>query len=330
MASRVSLYVVTALAASAGLALLPAAPLALRDRVPDPLASHWGVDGTPDGSASFTSWLVLVGAVWLIFCGGALAVGLRGWGRRRVRAWTGATLGFGAGVTAGAVAATLGANLDRATWREAGGLGGGTMALVLLGAAAVAGVGWLLGNVGSDRLGTPPPAATPRMDPRADAVGAGRRPVWIGYAHSRWAVWLCGAMAVAGVVGALSAVLLPEPLTPGRPLALPLLALVLSGLAGLTLSSARVTVDGRGLTVAFGPLGWPVRRIPVARVSSAWAEDRSPSQVGGWGYRVRGDGTTVMLRGGECLVVQHDGGARFAVSVDDAERGAALLNALRE
>jgi hypothetical protein len=47
------------------------------------------------------------------------------------------------------------------------------------------------------------------------------------------------------------------------------------------------------------------------------------------GYRVSGLGTTVMLRSGECLVVRtRDKGREFAVSVDDAERGAALLNAL--
>ncbi len=41
-----------------------------------------------------------------------------------------------------------------------------------------------------------------------------------------------------------------------------------------------------------------------------------------------GLGTTVMLRSGECLVVRTIKGKDFAVSVDDAERGAALLNSL--
>lgn len=36
-----------------------------------------------------------------------------------------------------------------------------------------------------------------------------------------------------------------------------------------------------------------------------------------------------MLRGGECLVIRPSKGREFAVSVDDAERGAALLNSLR-
>ncbi|WP_328793045.1 MULTISPECIES: hypothetical protein [unclassified Streptomyces] len=39
-------------------------------------------------------------------------------------------------------------------------------------------------------------------------------------------------------------------------------------------------------------------------------------------------GTTLMLRSGECLVIHVRRGGEFAVSVDDAERGAVLLNAL--
>ncbi|GGR82660.1 hypothetical protein Snoj_40460 [Streptomyces nojiriensis] len=45
-------------------------------------------------------------------------------------------------------------------------------------------------------------------------------------------------------------------------------------------------------------------------------------------YRLSGLGTTVMLRSGECLVIHPRRGREFAVSMDDAERGAALLSAL--
>lgn len=76
-------------------------------------------------------------------------------------------------------------------------------------------------------------------------------------------------------------------------------------------------------------LGRPVRRWQAAEIESARAENRTPAQAGGWGYRLGGLGTTVMLRGGECLVIRMRGkGEEFAVSMDDAERGAALLNAL--
>ncbi|MYS57046.1 DUF1648 domain-containing protein, partial [Streptomyces sp. SID6013] len=89
-------------------------------------------------------------------------------------------------------------------------------------------------------------------------------------------------------------------------------------------------VSERGLEVSFGPLGWPGRRWAPGDIDTARMEVRRPSQVGGWGYRLSGLGTTVMLRAGECLVIRPRGRrSDFAVSIDDAERGAALLNALR-
>ncbi|MEW2359721.1 DUF1648 domain-containing protein [Spirillospora sp. NPDC029432] len=326
MASRRSLFLVTGTAALAGTAVIPIAPLALRDRLPDPLASHWNGSGAPDGHSSFTTWLLVCAATWLVFCAAAAATGVSGWERRRARAMYGATLAFGAGVTAGMIATSLRANLDRATYREAGEVGPGPLALVLAGAAVLALIGWLIGGTGSDRA-DPPPGGEPRLGVRARP---GQRPVWIGYVRSRWAFALGALLAAGGALGALLALLLPEPLTPGGPLAGPLAGVALIGLVGLTLSSARVTVNARGLAVGFGPLGRPVRRIPLEAITSAWAEERRPAEVGGWGYRLSGKGTTVMLRKGECLVVQHGRDARFAVSVDDAERGAALINSLRD
>ncbi|MFC9976156.1 hypothetical protein ACFVH6_35210 [Spirillospora sp. NPDC127200] len=325
MASRRSLYVTIAAAASAGLLALPVGPLLLRDRLPDPLASHWGTDGVPDGSASFAGITGVTGLVWLLFCAGALLFGHLGWQRRHIRAWTGALLGAGAALCAAVVAITLRLNLDRDSWREAGHLGADVLVPLLLGMAAGGGVGWLIGNVGRDRVPTVPVRDLPRLD-----LAERDRPTWFGSVHSRWAVWLGGGLAAAGVLGAVVAGLLPEPLTPGRPLALAFLPLVVAGLAGLTLSSARVTAGDSGLTVAFGPFGRPVKRIALDRIDSAWTERRTPAQVGGWGYRLSGLGTTAMLRSGECLVVAYDGDQRFAVSVDDSERAAALLNSLRE
>jgi hypothetical protein len=239
---------------------------------------------------------------------------------------TGATLGAGAGVTTAMIATTLRANLDRDSYRQAADLGPAVILAAVLGVAVLGLIGWLIGGTGAGRADEPP-GDEPR--PRV-SVREGQRPVWIGYVRSPWAFLLGGLLAVAGTIGALLAVLLPEPLTPGAPLALPLLGPVVVGLAGLTLSSARVTADSRGLAVAFGPLGRPVRRIPLESISAAWAQERRPARVGGWGYRIGGQGTTVMLRKGECLVVRYGDGDRFAVSVDDAERGAALLNSLRE
>jgi len=106
--------------------------------------------------------------------------------------------------------------------------------------------------------------------------------------------------------------------------------MTLAGLGVLAMSSVTVTVDTQGLGVVFGPFGRLRRRIALSRIVSARAENRSPGQAGGWGYRGLAGDTTVMLRGGQCLVVRYGSGKEFAVSVDDADHGAALLNSLRE
>ncbi|MFC6887414.1 MULTISPECIES: DUF1648 domain-containing protein [Actinomadura] len=325
--SRRSLVLTVSLAAVAGLALIPVAPLALRDRLPDPLATHWGGGGTADGHASFGANLGFLLGLWMVFCAVALLCGWTAWGRRSVRAWTAGLLGFGAGMTAGVLATMLRANLDRSTWRDAGTIGWPVVALLIAGSAAIGLACSLLGRIGPER--GPEAAPAPEDAPRI-ALGARERTVWIGYVRSTWMVVLGGVLLVGGSIGTLLALLLPGSLVPGSTPAIAAACLPLTGAVGLALSFVRVTVDARGLAVAFGPFGRPVRRIKLDRISLAWAEDRSPAQAGGWGYRINGLGTTVMLRGGECLVVRHGDGRDFAVSVDDAERAAAVLNSLRE
>ncbi|MFD0415929.1 hypothetical protein [Streptomyces sp. NPDC127108] len=139
--------------------------------------------------------------------------------------------------------------------------------------------------------------------------------------------WLYALAAVAGVVALVALALTAAGVTGSLwGLAIPF-ALVC--VATLCCASVQVLVTGDGLKVAFGPLGRPARRWRAADIESAHAEHRKPSQVGGWGYRLSGLGTTVMLRAGECLVIRARG-KDFAVSVDDAERGAVLLNGLRK
>jgi hypothetical protein len=71
-----------------------------------------------------------------------------------------------------------------------------------------------------------------------------------------------------------------------------------------------------------------VRRIALDKVSSARAIDLEPAQWGGWGWRASPNGSAIVLRRGEALELTFKGGRRFAVTVDDAATGAALLNGL--
>ncbi|MBJ3806676.1 hypothetical protein JGB26_06025 [Streptomyces flavofungini] len=138
--------------------------------------------------------------------------------------------------------------------------------------------------------------------------------------------WLYALAAVAGAVALAALALTAAGATDLWALAIPF---ALVAVTTLGCSSVQALVTENGLKVTFGPFGWPARRWRAADIESAHAEHRKPSQVGGWGYRLSGLGTTVMLRAGECLVIRARG-KNFAVSVDDAERGAALLNGLRK
>ncbi|MGN9839630.1 hypothetical protein ACTMTI_16050 [Nonomuraea sp. H19] len=82
------------------------------------------------------------------------------------------------------------------------------------------------------------------------------------------------------------------------------------------------------VVVRFGRPGRPGRGIPLSEIASAWPETRHPSQIGGRGFRGLPGTATIMLRGGDCLVIGYRSGGRLAISIDAAAHGASLINAL--
>ncbi|MFE6838408.1 DUF1648 domain-containing protein [Streptomyces sp. NPDC057705] len=307
-------------------AVLVALPLAARGRLPDRMATHWGggSGAAPDGAMPFGDAMAFPLAIWAV-----LVLGVAVFAVTRARA---ATVLLPSGVSlAGAQAAIVRANLDHEDWRQADPVDGRVVAAVLAAAVLAALAGAMINRQGPVRAVGPavggsaagrsavggPVAGGARMD-----IPAGERLVWLARASNPWLRLTAGLLgslaAVAAVAGAGGL------LGPAWQLVVPL---GFAALAVLVFSSVRARVTGQGLEVGFGPLGWPVRRWAAADIESARAERRTPAQVGGWGYRFSGLGTTVMLRAGECLVVRSRG-KDFAVSVEDAARGAALLNSL--
>ncbi|GAA3385486.1 DUF1648 domain-containing protein [Streptomyces racemochromogenes] len=294
-------------------AVLVALPWAASGRLPDRLATHWSGDsGGPDGSMPLWAAAVLPALVWV-----ALAVLALGLVRPRGSAAAHATLAAGAVFLVGAQAGVVRANLDRTDWHRAGSVNL-AVAVTATVAAAVAG----LAARAATRNGSTP-AARPAGGAPGMEIPAGETLVWLSRTANPWLLALAALTGAGALAAALAAVagLVAPPWALMAPLAF-------ASLAVLACSSVRVRVSDRGLEVAFGPLGLPVRRWRAEDIESAYAEHRTPAQVGGWGYRLGGKGTTVMLRAGECLVVHPRRGADFAVSVGDAERGAALLNSL--
>lgn len=298
--------------------LLPAA--LVRGELPARIATHWGIDGTPDGSSSTTAFVLGVVALWSI---GWIALTAQLRARETLRltvapfAW--GVMWFGAALGVAIVLANDGAR----RWWDADDLSLPLALLpVLAGALGAAAAAW----PERDRPATPPTRAT---DDEAAAPGvglrAGERAAWSAHVRSR--VNTTGAV-VAGVALGTGA------FVAGGPAAWILGSAALVAVAGLaTLSELEASVTERGLTLALGPFGLPRRVVPLAQIATADRVDVDPWRYGGWGYRKlprRRGGTAIVLRAGEGLRLTLTDGRELVVTVPDASTAAALLRDLRD
>jgi hypothetical protein len=286
-----------------------------RSRLPDPVASHWGVHGTPDGFASVASAIGL-----LLGLGGGLVVvfGVATWGLGRtsvIRRISAAATVWIAVFLPLVVVGSLYIQLDLPDARDVGNVDG-VMLVAFLGsilpALVVAAV-----VPGDERLPTTVPVAADA--PRVRLVD-GERATWIGRVSSPVAFIIAVPLVVLSVIMVVLAqawVMLA--------IAVAVMLLV------VTLSSFVIRVDRAGVTIR-STLGWPRYRIPLDEVVRADVTQVSPlKDFGGWGWRVGREGRVgVVLRKGESLLVERTGGRSIVVTVDGASTAAGLLNALAD
>ncbi|MFF4604753.1 hypothetical protein ACFY12_18730 [Streptomyces sp. NPDC001339] len=163
--------------------------------------------------------------------------------------------------------------------------------------------------------GTEPPAGGPRTESPE---------VWYGRATNR-VQWLLAA-AGAGCLALGIELAVNSSWSSGlAALVMSVVGLVAVGLLVLfgTLAFVHVAVrvDKDSLEVRCGHIGVPRRRIPLDNVIGAdVAPQVTPRNWGGWGYRWRPEqGTAVIVRRGEGLVLRLGDGRTFTITVDDAE-----------
>jgi hypothetical protein len=298
--------------------LVPAA--AVSGGLPDPIATHWGLDGSPDGSTSRAAFVLGITAVWALGWI-ALAAQLRARDGLRLTvapfAW--AVMWFAGAVGAVVVLANDGA----ANWWDAAEVGL-PLALVpvAVGALAAAVAAWLErarvlaeGERG-ERFHRDVPSVGLRPHERA---------VWSAHVRSR--VNGVAAVVVGAALGA-GAILA------GGPAGWVLASAALVAVAAIaTLSELEATVDERGLTIALGPFGLPRRRVPLSQIAGAEQIDVDPWRWGGWGYRKvprRPGATAIVMRAGEGLRLVLRDGRELVVTVPDAATAAGLLGDLRD
>lgn len=291
------------------------APLAVWNRLPDRVASHWNWSGVPDDSLTRVQDTVLV-----CIAAGAVAYGpivaARSPMPRSMARLLVAVAGFGSVLLAGLRIASVRANLDAPSWDAASSLDASTIGLALV-AAVLAGV--VGGYAAGSRPDLPPPVAG---EPDRVAIAPGEAVVWVGAASGRTPVVTAAVLLLVAALAVVSAP--PEPRT-----AL-VIALPLAALAVAAFGQVRATVGPRGLTVACGWLGWPRLRVPIEDVADVLVEDVEPMSYGGWGLRQVPGVTAVVVRRGEGLRVERHEGRTLVVTVDDAARAAGVLLAHRE
>ncbi|GAA0480278.1 hypothetical protein GCM10010361_51340 [Streptomyces olivaceiscleroticus] len=167
-------------------------------------------------------------------------------------------------------------------------------------------------------------AAAPHSNGAQDSPCAAVPEVWHGRATNRFQWLLAAAGAACMALGIELAV--DNAWTSGvTPLVMAVVGCVAAGLLVLfgTLAFVHVAVrvDKDCLEVRCGHIGLPRRRIPLSHVVDVdFAPRVTPCHWGGWGYRWRPEqGTGVIVRRGEAVILRLGDGRTFTVTVDDAE-----------
>jgi hypothetical protein len=297
-----------------GIAVLATAilPLAYRGRLPDPMATHWGVDGLPDGHLpQLADHLLLLLVVLLV-----AAVPL--WAAARADHLIARSFV----ATANALSAlflvlrwwTLEANADAVVWTDAAQLTFGEGLVVMVGVAVGGAFGWWAARGRPDR-----PVASERVVPTP--VAAGEQLVWVGRQQG-------GRGPIVVVLVALLVVVLVTVLpvaapAPAQALSAAVLAVVAAVL--LTFTSIRAVIGPSGLTVRFGPLGLPRLHVPAEDIVEVRVEQVEPLAYGGWGYRMLPGVRAVVIRRGEGIRVVRRHAPDLVVTIDAAQAAAGAL-----
>ncbi len=271
--------------------------------LPDPMAIHWGLGGEPNGSAPPLVLLVLLVVLFI-----AMAVGVRrAAGRAPIEGASFVAGLFGVGaLLAGVSWLSVLANRDVPQWTAADEVNLiAALGLIVL-AVLSAWLGWeVAGGRSAAENAVRGPSPTLDIAEPGSAVWAGR-----GFGKLATSIAL-GVVVLGAITWGWTAVVL-----------------VGIGFVVFLFSVVRVTVSRRGAVISLGWWGFPSWTVPMESISRAEVEMVNPMAYGGWGYRVRPGVRAVVVRAGESLRLVRDDATDLVYTVDDAERGAGLINSI--
>lgn len=301
--------------------------LVLRDRLPDPLATHWNAAGVADGTGGFLSHL-LIGVFTLIFIGLLMPLSAM------VKPSPGKTSGepLLAGLGNGLLVAIAGLLLSGTMGQlDAAAALGTTMNVPVLISGLVLGAGWGVLSASLVRKAAPPRSDAPEAGPAHAVAGASAPVIAPGtrISSSVRGPWWLSLLLVISSVGIL---VMGGYAIQDSPMALFGLipAALLVVLATVLLIFGTVVADDDGIRVLGSGL-LKFLQVRPGQLSHAEAREIRPLEYGGWGLRISGAGVALITRTGPGVVVQRTSGADRIYSVastEDAIAMAAVLNRL--
>lgn len=293
--------------------------LAAWNRLPEPVATHWGSSGAPDGSMSKVGIVLLVSIIWLVIAGREMLPFDRedsGNVQASEHPSSARVPPFTVMLAAGVVLVvasgiTVWANLGNEGWESAKHVRPLLFTpVVIVAMASGALVGSLLQRRGAALPGTLTPAPTVGLGPHEKAVWFGNAhnlPMFAGLVILAVFMWVGADVGPAGLVMAAVAFLI-----------------------AVFFCWIQVVVQEMRIEVGFGPWHWPKKVVSVDHVAQASTEHVQPLRYGGWGYRLCGlRCRAIVVRRGDALKLKMNDEKVLIVTVDHAEEAAGLINDLR-
>ncbi|MCJ7725083.1 MAG: DUF1648 domain-containing protein [Acidimicrobiia bacterium] len=270
--------------------------------LPGSIATHWSLNGTPNGhmppAALLLGVMVVVVSAWMAVSSASQRM------PGEARSFIAGFAGIG-GLLGVVTWFAIDANRGAADWTAAGEVTAVHLVVVFAAALMLGSIGWVIAGRSNATGGAL--AVTPGPTIR---VEAGTDPVWSG--RGRGVVLIVIGIGLVVLAAALWSLVS--------------LLLLVTALPVIAFAEVRATVSRRGVVVSLGWLGIPHWRVRLEEIAGAEVEHVSPMAYGGWGYRLRPGIRGIIVRGGDSIRIRRIDRPDLVLTVDDAERGVGLIN----
>lgn len=324
--------------------LIPA--VILYSKTPEPMAIHWGLTGTPNGTADKLVFAITTLLVILIF--GVAAVTTTTIAVKRNRQISSSAnssdttsfylipfhwiMTFLTATVSLSALSTVIVNYNQPNWHLVKfpflALLAMLMVPVITASTSTYGITKLL-----------PTSTAVSVDNVTDNQQPSSTALDINLASGKKAVWYGSAVnSVMRIVTVLFLILFGMAVTVGQLSAIPLsliipltLSSALLAVAFSFFTSIQVSITQREVTVAYGVWRYPKTHIPIERINHAESIFVNPLQWGGWGYRGSlklMKRAAIVLRKGEGIKLYLKNNSVIVITVDGSVQAAQVVNSI--